>query len=590
MELTGQREETIRYMRLTVDLLNPNIQDSQTVVERGIRWANFFYDYPVTQLMNLQPGSDLILAHPFSGQPPPNLLLGYFRITSILNNYLFDQRTFSNISYHLRYNHELNEKRMLWYILTDCSYTVNTGAYARAIEDSDDFNETISNIQNAVLMDRVVSSLTIPEIRGLGSAIAHQNTHRFSNDHSNNSFSNIFQLEGTSIRDAEILTKICQVRKALINFISLSNSESDEEKVDIPFDDDWVSSVVNQLSCKDIPKSEYNIPFTEIATIMAIGKGGMKGGALTLRSGKRFPVRLRPRIGNMAITASIRRQQGRYIQRFIDRLPRRTRRVRSAAEPQGAEEPQLETPEHLEEVTSEIEEEESDESLSRPEESDIIMATLVNLLENLEEELSDNARNSVFFNFGRQFFTLLVRLQNVDMLTERTIKVWVMYFFIMEHLASTLFYLHNNIIANRVVRSNIGIHFTQVILRGRNDDGEQIFTRIWSERDATAFERLYTRIVTDLIGIVDTSGRDSSLAAPEERDQLLEDIQFSENSGDISEIIEQIRTPSSVIDSVELAFRIKFSGLVSYSTNYLIIHQSELSRREEIERWRRQQR
>ncbi|AAK13184.1 pTP [Bovine atadenovirus D] len=586
-QLTGQSQHTLRYMRLTTDLNQPSIVQSRTSSERGIKWASRYFDYPVTQLLDLRPGGPVTSQAPFIGEPPPNLLLGYFYSAKALNNYLFDQRTFSNISYDLYLSPISFERKMTWQILTDCSYSIDTGSYSRAIESSQDLTNTINQIQNAVLMDRILSSLQSGDMQGFGQAINQQNERRSYNLEVNHlPFSQSFRVSGAENRDAQILNTICKIKKALCNFLVLSKNENAENILNLPFSNFWLSSFIEEFSKLELPRNDYNISLKDLATVLTLGKGGLKGGALTLRSGTRvgLPFILRGRENRRAVTESMRRQRGQSIRRFVDRLPVRTR-----TRPTEALESETEG---VPEVFSEMEDEtESDREfpetsgLSRSRFNDEVIATIVDLIQTLEDELTPEARRSDFFDYGRDFFELLIGYYNRNELSEELIHKWLMYFFIIEHIASTLYYLHAHFVQNRLANRNIGIRFAQVILRGRNNQGEEIFTRVWFNRESRALKTLYKRIVKDIIGIIDAAGKDINFTSPEERDQLLQEIQFVENSGTVDEILSQINTPFTELDSVDLAFRLKLSGIVAYSTNPIVLRSFERARQAALARW-----
>ncbi|AFV70635.1 pTP [Bovine adenovirus 6] len=586
-QLTGQSQHTLRYMRLTTDINQPSIVQSRTSSERGIKWASRYFDYPVTQLLDLRPGGPVTSQAPFIGEPPPNLLLGYFYAARVLNNYLFDQRTFSNISYSLYLSPISFERKMTWQILTDCSYSINTGSYSRAIESSQDLSNTINQIQNAVLMDRILSSLQSGDMQGFGQAINQQNERRSHNlEDTHLPFSQSFRISGVENRDAQILNTMCQIKKALCNFLILSKNENVENILNLPLSNFWLASFIDEFSKLVLPRNDYNISLKDLATVLTLGKGGLKGGALTLRSGTRtgLPFILRGRENRRAITETMRRQRGQTIRRFIDRLPVRTRN-----RPTEVIETDTEfAPEGLSEIEEEIEsdrESPGTSGLSRSQFNDEIIATIVDLIQTLEDELTPEARRSDFFDYGREFFQLLISYYNRNELSEEIIHKWLMYFFIMEHIASTLYYLHSQFVQNRLAHRNVGIRFAQVILRGRNNQGEEVFTRVWFNRESRALKTLYQRILKDFTGIIDATGRDFNFAAPEERDQLLQEIQFVENSGTIDEIISQVNTPFTELDSVDLAFRLKLSGIVAYSTNPIVLRSFERARQAALARW-----
>ncbi|UJZ92505.1 pTP [Barthadenovirus sternae] len=590
-ELTGQSALTLRYMQITTNLNDRRIMRRYTSTERGIRWANRFFNYPVTQLMDLSPNSTTTNQFPFDGQPPPNLLIGYFYFAKVINQYLFDQRTFSNISYEIALNRVDRSRCMIWRILTDSTYTVNTGSYSRAIYETDEFSETIHQIQNAIVMDRIITSVqdAEQEIHGFGMAIQNQHMNRIANINSHSNFHKLYYYATASNNDTEILRQICMTKRALYNFCKLSEKENVNSIFDSPYTDGWLRTFVDTMSAITDYGEATLKNIKEMAVIMTMGKGSLHGGALTLRSGTRvgLPFRLRQRDRGQAITETIARNRGRAIRHFIDNLPI-TRRRRPAADVGDAVDnnPPYQPTEPVE-VPGPSDRREV--GLSRQEYNEEIIATIVDLLQNLEDELSQSARSSNFFDFVQQFYELFVRMLNRDEATPRFIRRWLVNFFIVEHIASTLFYLYMKLYRHRNSRNNLSLSFAQVILRARNENGEELYTRVWHDSSRNPFRILYRRIRHDFVTISENSDRDMMFQVPEERDQLLQDINFIENSGDVEEIFNQIRINDIDVESVEISFRIKISGNVGYSTNSTILDTFDATRSRAIQTWRRSQ-
>nr|WMQ77644.1 pTP [Zoothera dauma adenovirus] len=496
-----------------------------------------------------------------------------------MNDYLFDNRTFSNFSYKRIDNGLRDTQNMRWSILTDCSYSINTQAYTTAISEVDDFDENLSNIQNAILMDRIVSSIQLlsNDITGFGQAIHNQNLARISNNSGNVPFHISYEMASNRLaRHHSILKAICQSRLALVNFILSTHSNTIEEHS--PFNDDWLNNFIETFSRvqTDELATLSNLNKKEITNILAsaltIGRGNneMTGGAMTLRSGTRIglPFRLRQRADGRPITEQMRRDMNLHIRRFIDSLPSSTRQRRYAPPP------------------PEIEDEQSDHSsfsdsdLSRNENNiidfnDQIVRTVIGLIEALEEELTPRARNSRFFNFTNNFFALLTSRINLEEASNAFIRRWIINFFIMEHISATLFYLQSRLIENRTFRRNSNIDFSQVIMRARLDTGEQAYARLWSTRGEQPFLDLVNRISHDLIATTEAIDRNPETMSQEELDQMLEDIQFQDSSGDVNDVIDQIKTHDPNVDSIELSFRSKISGLVGYSRNEAVIESYE---------------
>lgn len=603
--LTGQSDQTLRYMRLTVSLNDRAVWRRLFATVRGTKWASRFYSYPYTQLRDLRPAGPTTSNPPFVGFPPPHLLLGYFYVARTLNDYLFDQRTYSNLSYEERAEPSLRDRHLHWKLLADCSYSINTGAFTRALEDTDDFDETVHQIQNAVVMDRILSSINAAAepIRGLGAVIRQQNASREGSPGSPN-FTTHYALNTHGHNNAEILKAICRTKKALFHFTQacMNPPQRMAEKYS-PLDSNWLVRLVEEFEVQPYSPAPADInTIKNLALIMTLGKGDMHGGALTLRSGTRvgLPYRLRQRDGRRAVTEDLRRQRGHAVQRFIDSLPIRRRRPRPGDDSQieSPGEPARESslsplqPEAVEvsrdgdagPSRSPVEDREEEDAYNES-----IVGSIVDLLQSLEEELTPEARRSPFFRFGQEFYELMVQVINREELSAPFIQRWLVNFFIVEHIASTLHYLHARLVRDRVARQHILINFCQVIVRARDAHGEELFTRLWSENylDRAPLVRLYRRILRDYLALTENVQEPHAFQAQEERDQLLLDMEFMQDSGNPEEVFKQLHISDRDIDSVEVAIRIKTSGLVALSRNEEVINSFDRQRAAAIEEWRR---
>lgn len=590
-------------MNATKDLSNRLVGRSATATEQGIRWASRYFEYPATQLLDLRPNGPITSRAPFTGEPPPNLLVGYYYMAKTLNAYLFDQRTFSNFTYKLRYDMTTLRRGMTWEILTDCSYSIDTGAFGRALEEAEDITETVGSIQNAILMDRVLSSLNYDPIRGLGAVVQAQNANRRGAFEVRPNFAEGFRGSGVPISDAEVLSALCRSKRALINFSILSQKRNGETVLSLPLSDDWLLPFVEHFSTLT-PERNNNIEeVRDFVTIMAPRKNDMTGGAITLKSGTRIglPFRLRPRESGRAITAEMRRRRGRVVQRFRDRLPVSRRRRRPAAndtplaEEESVEGDDIGSPER--EAGPSDHSSELDEAGPSREDNQVenfnneVIATVSRLIQSLEEELADfPGRVNIFFDFSDRLYGVLMQAMNENRLTQAFLLSWLLNFFIMEHLASTLYYLNERFVVNRTIFRNVGVTFAQVILRARDEQGLDLYTRIWSEREHEAFLTLYRRIATDFVTTTTMADSEQTFHAAEERDQLLEDMRFQETSGDVAEVINQISSHARLTHSVELSFRVKFAGAVAFSQNPIILDSFVATRRNAVNAWMRRQR
>lgn len=502
----------------------------------------------------------MVRNYPFNGMPPPNLLLGYRYVAKIVENYLFDRRMFSNFTF------TAEGVRRRWAVLTDCSYTVNVGEMSRLLSDgTDEFVQNSMNIQNAILMNRVVGSIRAAneEVRGLGlfNAIHAQGEGRTASIYKNRDFVVAYQLSKGGAKDLNIMELIWKLKNALLNYMVARRNRI---RTNIPFDDpNWLSAFVRVYSPKQTLDAEKleKLKLMDAVNIYLCGKRLLKGGALTLRSGTRvgLPMRLRPRRNGRAIT--------NVVTRFIDSLPFNTRRrVRTRN-----------SPEINQEEVSDREAEEDDLSRSgeytdddggEEDEENIVLDTVHTLIQTLETELSPEARDTVFFEFLQAFYVAMQNAVSQNEATDAYILNWALYFFIMEHVASTLFYLNEKI--NEGIglegREYFGLVFAQVILRARDSDGSDVFSRVWYSASNVALQDLSRRITNDLVAVVNATELGPEMNA-EEVDAFLQQPAFVDRSGDVGELLSQITQGISAADSIELSFRLKYNGLVLFARN-----------------------
>lgn len=495
-------------------------------------------------LMNLAPQQPATLLWPLYSFPPPHFLIGYQYVVRVCNDYIFDTRAYSRI----RYSSIIASHQQLinWSVLANCTYTINTGAYHRFI-DLENFEETLTQIQQAILTDRVVADLAnLMPMQGFGITRMEDESVPVENL-LQQQYRNIgecqdrawglaerIRIQQSGRKDVIILKTIRKLKSAYFNFLL---SQNDDQILSLPCDCDWLDAFLEKFGNVDLEESLSRTPLQDImrAIISTLSLPTCEEG-LTLRGGA---FELRPREGGRAVTEQMRRNRGEMVERFVDRLPIRRRR-RRAPVPEEA-----------------VEEEESfDMEVRRA------VAHVINLL---EQELTATARNQQFFNFAVDFYRVIQRLEALGEINELTLRRWVMYFFVAEHVATTLNYLnhHLRLVApfNRLVELNLA----QLVMRARADDGRIIYSRVWNEMGYNAFSNLMRRLSTDLAATVERAGH---MALDEDEiEQFMADIAHHENSGDVQEILKQLEMNDTDIDSIELSFRFRITGPVVFSQN-----------------------
>lgn len=497
-------------------------------------------------LMNLGPREPATLRWPLYTFPPPHFLIGYQYVVRVCNDYIFDTRAYSRI----RYTSIVAPHQQLvnWSMLTNCSYTINTGAYHRFI-DLENFEETLTQIQQAILTDRVVADLAnLMPMQGFGMTQMEnenvpveqllQQQYRNIRDCQDRAWgmAERVRLSQSSRKDVTILQTIRKLKTAYFNYL-LSDDET--EMLSLPCDCDWLEAFIERFAGDDLEDVLGRNPLQKImkAVISALSLPGGEGEGLTMSGGA---FELRPREGGRAVTEQMRINRGEMVERFVDRLPIRRRRRRSPVMI-------LDDEEH--ETTFEEE----------------VRQAISNVIDLLEQELTATARNQQFFNFAVEFYRVMQRLEALGNINEMTLRRWVMYFFVAEHVATTLNYLHYHLRNvppfNRLVELNLG----QLVMRARRDDGRIIYSRVWNEMGINAFSNIMRRVGTDLAATVERAGHVD--LDENEIEQFMADIAHHENSGDVQEILKQLEMNDIEIDSIELSFRFRVTGPVVFSQN-----------------------
>lgn len=598
-DLTGQSLHTIRFMEPVISTDYVLVREEPALVHpRSVFLVSRIYDYRLMQLRDLSPNSPNVQQAPYNKLPPPHLLLGYQYMHRTLNDYLFENRVFMQIGFDR--SHLQRPGRLYWTCLTDCSYSVNVGEYMRFL-DLDNFHGTFQQMHNAVLMDRVAADMGRVHFRGRGYDVGRAGevlppmevgNHGFLTGGGASGLQDATVLRMSSAADAQILAAIRQLRVALCHYVFCMHYERfDRENMyrflpcsDVYRLENWLSLFVDafgHLNTADLVRSvegQQQDLLEEPANVMArcflstlAGNveppPSIRGGAMQLRN-RRVPnrpgLRSRDRTGRAITASQVRRRRRRDVQRFVDRLPVATRRRRQR--------PPSPVPEEVEdfEFEEEPEEEEEEEEEEDPREAFFreVVNTVLEAISALQDELSGAARRHEIFQFATRFYQLLLEAKDAGMVTESFLRKWVLYFFLCEHIASTLYYMYSHYINNREFRRYVDINTLQVLIVGWDVNAQQIFRRIWSEQSnpAAIIETIWERILRDCLMMVERTGQFEGM---DEADQqiFLSDIQYRDKSGDIEEVLRQLNLSEELIDSIDISFRVKFKGIVAIATN-----------------------
>lgn len=536
----------------------------------GITWmSRYLYGYHRLMLEDLAPGAPATQRWPLYRQPPPHFLVGYQYLVRTCNDYVFDSRAFSR----LRYSEVVQPglQTVNWSLMANCTYTINTGAYHRFV-DMDDFQDTLTRVQQAILAERVVADLALVQpLRGVGvtrmedSASANDDIERLMHDYYKNlsrcqgqawGMAERLRIQQAGPKDLVLLATIRRLKNAYFNYI-ISNRNSNSVHraatcLSLPCDCDWLDAFLERFS-DPVDLDALTSPTPQlircIVSALSLPNGDpphyreMTGGVFTLR----------PRERGRAVTETMRRRRGEMIERFVDRLPVRRRRRRAPPPPPPPEE------EIEEEVVMEEEEEEEAPGDFERE----VRATIAELIRLLEDELTVSARNAQFFNFAVDFYEAMERLEAIGDISEMPLRRWIMYFFVTEHIATTLNYLFQRLRNYAVFTRHVELNLAQVVMRARDADGDVVYSRVWNESGLGAFSQLMGRISNDLAATVERAGRGD--LQEEEIEQFMSEIAYQDNSGDVQEILRQAAVNDAEIDSVELSFRFKVTGPVVFT-------------------------
>nr|QYW15027.1 preterminal protein [Bat mastadenovirus] len=574
--LTGQTVYTIEVFQPLRNIWN-RVRDwvPASVSPGGLAWmSKYIYRYHRLLLMNLSPRSPATLHWPLYMYPPPHLLVGYQYLVRTCNDYIFDTRAYSRLRFHDTVR--ASQHYVYWNTTATCSYTINTGTYHRFI-DMDNFEETLTQVQQAILAERVVADLALLRpLRGYGRTsmdadphvpveqmLQEQNRHMGRCQERAWGMADRIRIQRAGRKDLVVLTAIRRLKTAYFNYLL---SHEQQTKLSLPCDALWLEAFVERFSdpvdsdslrrCLGARGGNENQQLLKcIVSALSLPhqatESFLRGGAFELR----------PRENGRAVTEEMRRRRGEIIERFVDRLPIRRRRRRVAAPM-----PVSDVEEEEEDIYAdlpELEEPEEEPPAPVPTFEEEVRAAVAGAIRLLEEELTVAARDHHFFNFALDFYQAMLRLEMLGDINELTLRRWVMYFFIAEHVATTLNYLHHNLRLYAPFTRHLDIPFAQVIMRARDAAGRNIYNRVWNENGTQAFPTLMRRISRDLAATVERAGQGE--LDEDEAERFMQDIAFHDNSGDVEEILRQVAMNDAEIDSVEISFRFRVVGPVVFS-------------------------
>ncbi|YP_068061.1 pTP [Tree shrew adenovirus 1] len=556
--LTGQTPYTLEVFRPLRNIWNRAADWSRASISAaGISWmSRYIYNYSRLMLQNLSPRQPATLRWPLYSYPPPHFLIGYQYVLRVCNDYIFDQRAYSRLKYHEFVSP--GSQFVNWSMMANCTYTINTGAYHRFV-DLDNFSETLAQVQQAILSDRIVADFAlIRPMRGYGRTTVEnqavpiermiQEQYRDLGECQDQvwGLADRVRLQQAGRKDLVILSTIRRLKHAYFNYLTSGG----QQPLSLPCDCFWLDAFLQRFGdpvdvdalrrrgWTNLQLTKCVIEALSLGDPNALTSEGLRGGAFELR----------PREGGRAVTEEMRRRRGEMIEQFVDRLPIRRRQRR-----RPVPEPSPETPEEMEveEPPRTFEEE--------------VRAAVAEAVRLLQEELTATARAEEFFNFAVHFYRIINRLEALGEINESTIRRWVLYFFVTEHIATTLNYLNHTLRTTALFSRYVDVNYGQVVMRARNGDGGVVYSRVWNEEGGNAFQQLMNRISIDLAATIERAGHGD--LEEEEVEQFMTDIAYHDNSGDVQEILRQVAINDADIESMEISFRFRVTGPVAFSQN-----------------------
>lgn len=570
-------------------------EEPALVHPRSVALVGRLFDYRLMQLRDLSPDSPNVAGPPYNGLPPPHLLIGYQYMHKTLNNYIFDNRVFMQLAYDRSTGQ--SPSRLYWTCLADCSYSLNVGQYMRFL-DLQNFHHTFSQMHNAVLMDRVTADMARVHLSGRGIDVGDRGQ-VLSDAHGYLSGSGAADLQRDVVMrvasrdDADLLQAIRELRVALCHFMFCylyDHFTTDKTYRFLPGSEvygmeNWLTLFIDAFSNLDTGELvesvsrdplrllEEDEPADTMARCLvstlaadASAYEGLVGGAIQLRNRRvtsRSGLRSRDERGRAITASQMRKYRRRTVKRFVDRLPVSRRRRRLPEEPE---------PEPMD--VDDVWDEEPGPSRGRRSEDMLfneVLQTVMEAIEALREELGPRAKKHELFQFSSRFYELLLTARQHNMATASFLRKWVLYFFLAEHIASTLYYMYSHFITYREFRRYCDVQTLQILITGWDTNAQQIFKRIWSEQTnpALIFETLWERVLRDFLLMVEKTDQFVDM---DDADQqiFLSDIQYRDKSGDVDEVLKQLNLSEELLDSVDISFRIKVKGIVGITTSRTI--------------------
>lgn len=201
---------------------------------------------------------------------------------------------------------------------------------------------------------------------------------------------------------------------------------------------------------------------------------------------------------------------------------------------------------------------------------DEILRTLFMGVQNLTNTLPPHISSSHIFNFTTELIDIMLNLRDQDQLSSVALRRITFYFFLLEHIASTLYYLRTYSTHNSLLNNHVQVQFGQVVLQGFNQ-GVNTFYRLFHSDHADPFRDLFNNILDfarqSILSTINLSEHPNQDEHDQVRDDLMRSLGDIEGSERQEEIIAAIMNDPRNIEEMRITIKIKINGDVVISQN-----------------------
>ncbi|QOJ53941.1 pTP [Barthadenovirus mellis] len=407
---------------------------------------------------------------------------------------------------------------------------------------------------------------------------------------------------GRATRKAALLNR---VRTAAANYLLQALTRPKNSPPDLQDVDDgplgfWMDRFVDYFSRLRVTVGDETPRQIDLlrAIIIAQGLGrrrqrdGMRGGAITLRSGKIIgtPYRLRPRAPRVP-DATPRARRRRRAQRRAA-VPRNVvqRWLRQPADdsdpgegPSTQNDPNLsissdpnwdpgEGPSRPSEPLStntedEEEEEDDDNSISATD----LLLMLDDIAQRLQDRRETRGLQTVLDPMYQSLQQRLEEFEAVDLSGGPSLAVYLRAWLINADIVETVWRAIDHVTSG-IDAEGLRLDNVQIVVRGQDEQNRLVFKRVWNvrrqpiENARELGERVIERVARDTVAVTERTDRPWNPDDFGELAEFLEESGFNDASGEVQEVLTQVRAYENT-HSVTLSFRFRTTGYVAFSQN-----------------------